>query len=80
MHGIIPSHLKTFSQEHEIEFMNEQKRLEHFVNYCVASKYYSGRIDSSDITTSDDDEAGIDGVIIIADGELVTTEEADFSR
>jgi len=74
MHRIISSHLKTFSKEYEIEFMDEQKRFEHFVNYCVASKFYSGRIGSSDLTTSDDD-AGIDGVIIIADGELVTTEE-----
>ena len=54
--------------------MDEQKRFEHFVNYCVASKYYSGRISSSDLTTSDDD-AGIDGIVIIADGEMVTTEE-----
>ena len=74
MHRIISSHLKTFSKEHEIESIDESKRFEHFVNYCVASKYYSGRIDSSDITTSDDD-MGIDGIIIIADGELVTTEE-----
>jgi AIPR protein len=74
MHRIISSHLKTFSKEHEIEFMDEQKRFENFVNYCVASKYYSGRIDPSDITTSDVD-AGIDGIIVIADGELVTTEE-----
>ncbi len=74
MHRIILSHLKIFSQEHEIEFMDEQKRFEHFVNYCIASKYYSGRIDPSDITTNEDD-AGIDGVIIVADGELVTTEE-----
>jgi AIPR protein len=74
MHRIISSHLKTFSNEHEIESMEEQKRFEYFVNYCVASKFYSGRIDPSDITTSDDD-AGIDGIIIIADGELVTTEE-----
>ena len=74
MHRIVSSHLKTFSKEHEIESIDEPKRFEHFVNYCVASKYYSGRIDSSDITTSDDD-LGIDGIIIIADGELVTTEE-----
>lgn len=74
MHRIISSHLKTFSKEHGIEFMDEAKRFEHFVNYCIASKYYSGRIDPTDITTSDEDP-GIDGVIIIADGELVTTEE-----
>ncbi len=74
MHRIISSHLKTFSKEHEIESMDEQKRFEHFVNYCVASKYYSGRIDTSEITTNDND-AGIDGIIVIADGELVTTEE-----
>ncbi len=74
MHRIISSHLTTFSKEHDIEFMEEQKRFEYFVNYCIASKFYSGRIDPSDITTSDND-AGIDGIIIIADGELVTTEE-----
>jgi hypothetical protein len=73
MHRIISSHLKTFSKEHGIEFMDEAKRFEHFVNYCIASKYYSGRIDSTDITTSDEDP-GIDGVIIIADGELVITQ------
>ena len=74
MHRIISSHLKTFSKEHEIEFLDETKRFEHFVNYCVASKYYSGRVDTSDITTSDED-ASIDGIIIIADGELIRTEE-----
>ncbi|MGC1246865.1 MAG: AIPR family protein [Spirulinaceae cyanobacterium] len=74
MHRIISSHLKTFSKEHEIESSKETERFEHFVNYCIASKYYSGRIDTSDITTGNDD-AGIDGIIIIADGELITTEE-----
>ncbi|MEG3923039.1 AIPR family protein [Microcoleus sp. T3_A4] len=74
MHKIISSSLKTFSEEHCIESMNEAKRFEHFVNYCIASKYYSGRIDTSGITTGDEDP-GIDGVIIIVDGELVTTEE-----
>lgn len=74
MHRIIASHLKTFPKEHEIESSKETERFEHFVNYCIASKYYSGRIDTSDITTGEDD-AGIDGIIIIADGELITTEE-----
>lgn len=72
MHRIIKTHLNKFILDKGIEDITVSKQFEMFVNYCIVSRYFTGKFDVHDITTSDDD-AGIDGVAIIADGELITT-------
>lgn len=74
MHRIIKTHLKKFLESKGIEEPDISKQFEMFVNYCIISRYFSGKFDVSDVTTSGDD-AGIDGIAIIADGELITTLE-----
>lgn len=74
MHRIVQTHLNKFLSEKEIAETNKSKQFEYFVNYCVTSRFFTGKFDVKDITTTDED-AGIDGIAIVADGELVTTEE-----
>ena len=72
MHRIIKTHLNKFLSEKGIEEHDTSKQFEYFVNYCVVSRFFSGKFDVFDITTGDED-AGIDGIAVIADGELITT-------
>lgn len=74
MHRIVQTHLKKFLSEKGIEEKELTKQFELFVNHCVVSRFFTGKFDVQEITTTDED-AGIDGIAIIADGELVTTEE-----
>ncbi|KYC36338.1 hypothetical protein WA1_42210 [Scytonema hofmannii PCC 7110] len=74
MHKIVKSHLKTFVEEYELHSYKEDKQFEYFVNFCLASKSFSGRINPKDITTYEDD-AGIDGIFFLIDGDLVVTLE-----
>lgn len=78
MHRIIKTHLNKFISDKGIVEKNTSKEFEYFVNYCVVSRYFTGKFDIEDITT-DDEDAGIDGIAIIADGELITTEEEIIS-
>lgn len=72
MHRIISTHLKKFISEKGINEKKESAQFELFVNHCIISRSYTGKFDVSDVSTSGDD-AGIDGIAIIADGELITT-------
>lgn len=72
MHRIIKTHLNKFLSEKGIDESDISKQFEYFVNYCIVSRFFSGKFDVLDITTSDED-AGIDGIAVIADGELITT-------
>jgi len=74
MHRIIKTHLNKFLSEKGIEEKDQSKQFELFVNHCVVSRFFSGKFDVRDITTTDED-AGIDGIAIIADGEQISTEE-----
>lgn len=73
MHKIISSYLKHFCQDNVIE-TSDEKAFEYFVNYCVAYSAYPSNIDFTEIT-SDEDDCGIDGIIFIIDGELISTIE-----
>ncbi|WP_208459059.1 AIPR family protein [Burkholderia gladioli] len=48
------------------------KQFERFCNYCVISKDYFGRFSPADVTT-DEDDASIDGMAVLIDGDLITT-------
>ena len=72
MHKIIANYLNTFSEEAFIENLDEDKRFELFSNYCIIKSFYPDEVDANTIT-SDDNDAGIDGVCFIIDGEIATT-------
>lgn len=72
MHIILKNHVAEIASEFEYEGFEESKLFEFFCNYCVVSKHYFGRFDPRDITTIEDD-ASLDGLAIIIDGDLVTT-------
>lgn len=69
MHAILQQYVQDLSTQFEIE-AEESKLFEYFCNYVIASKKYLGRFNPIDITTREDD-ASLDGVIFIVDGELI---------
>lgn len=48
---------------------------EHFANFCVLSHEYTDEFDLDDIHTGGGDDLGIDGIAVIVNGALVTSEE-----
>ncbi|MCG8805266.1 AIPR family protein [Tenacibaculum finnmarkense] len=73
MHLILKKNIEELQKEFGY-IEDDSKNFEIFCNYCVASKSYLGRFNPINITT-DEDDASIDGIVIIIDGELITTKE-----
>ncbi|EFT2899154.1 AIPR family protein, partial [Escherichia coli] len=71
MHAILKQYVEDLSNQFAIE-EDESKLFEYFCNYVIASKKYLGRFSPIDITTQEDD-ASLDGIIFLIDGELITT-------
>ena len=74
MHRIVGNYLKKFVDDQMLASEKEDKAFEMFVNYNVAYLMYPSTFDPRDIT-SDDEDGGIDGIIFLIDGELITTSE-----
>lgn len=74
MHVVLKSYIDNLRDNFQYDGMDESKYFELFSNYCLVSKYYVGRFDPASITTNEND-AGIDGIAIIIDGELVENKE-----
>ena len=72
MHIILKNHTNKLSSDFEHQNLKESKKFELFCNYCCVSKHFFGRFDPFDITT-DEDDASIDGIAIIIDGDLIRT-------
>ncbi len=72
MHIILKNHVKELASDFAYNGYDDAKLFEFFCNYCVVSKHYLGRFDPKDITT-DEDDASIDGLAIIVDGDLIIT-------
>lgn len=69
--------LKKNSEELEKQFElteSESKLFEIYCNYCIVSKFFLGRFNPLSITTKEDD-ASIDGLAFIIDGDLIISEE-----
>ncbi len=73
MHIILQKNLEQISSTFELD-EKQDKLFEIFCNYCVVSKSYLGRFNPLNITTKEED-ASIDGIAVIIDGELITTED-----
>jgi AIPR protein len=72
MNRIIKSHLQSFQAANGLEDLDQQSSFEHFVNYCVGYRHTGAPFDTQAVTT-DDPDAGIDGVICLVDNEIVMT-------
>jgi hypothetical protein len=78
---ILQSFVEAFAREHELDGnKSEQQLFEHFANYAVLSRLYSGTVDLEVLETAG--AFGIDGLAIIANDILVesTDEIADIAR
>jgi hypothetical protein len=74
VHLILQNHLKTLENEFEYSGFTESKLFEFFCNYCVISRHFFGRFDPQNVTTKEDD-ASIDGIAFVIDGDLILTED-----
>jgi hypothetical protein len=74
MHLILKNHVAELASDYEYEGYAESKLFEFFCNYCVVSKHFFGRFDPKNVTTNEDD-ASLDGIAIIVDGDLISTED-----
>ena len=73
MHIILKKNVEELANEFEFND-DETKLFEYFCNYCIVSKSYLGRFNPSHITTKEDD-ASIDGIAFVIDGELILTKD-----
>ncbi|NSL56349.1 AIPR family protein [Uliginosibacterium aquaticum] len=74
MHIILKSHVEELAVDFESEASLLAKKFEYFCNYCVVSKHYFGRFNPAVVTT-DEDDASLDGIAVIVDGDLITTRD-----
>ena len=74
MHIILKSHVEELAADFECEASLLAKKFEYFCNYCVVSKHYFGRFSPTVVTTGEDD-GSLDGIAVIVDGDLITTED-----
>lgn len=77
MHPLLSQYVEDLAGEFEYTSRDLSKMFEYFCNYVILSKYYLGRFNPVDITTQEDD-ASLDGIAFIIDGELIITpDDAD---
>lgn len=74
MHIILKSHVEELATDFESEASLLAKKFEYFCNYCVVSKHYFGRFNPIVVTT-DEDDASLDGIAVVVDGDLITTHD-----
>ncbi len=72
MHIILKNHVEELAQDFEYADLQASKQFERFCNYCVVSKFFFGRF-SPAVVTSEEDDASIDGLAVVVDGDLITT-------
>ncbi len=71
MDKITGSLLKSFTEQCEIEKLNESTQFEHFANYSILSKQYRGSFELEDIHSGSGGDCAIDGLFILVNGRLV---------
>lgn len=75
MDKITKSLLETFSNQYEIECLNESTQFEHFSNFAIASKLFRGSFELDDIHTGSGGDSAIDGIVLIVNGRLIVDED-----
>lgn len=72
MHIILKKNVDELMLDHELDGYPSSKQFEFYCNFCAISKKYLGRFNPKDVTT-DEDDAAIDGIAVIVDGELIVS-------
>ncbi|CRL60739.1 AIPR family protein [Proteus vulgaris] len=72
MHPLLSQYVEDLAGEFEYTGQEPSKIFEYFCNYVILSRYFLGRFNPIDITTQEDD-ASLDGIAFIIDGELIIT-------
>lgn len=79
MDRIIESFIADFKLEFNYNGLDKSKLFEHFVNYTIISKIYPDRSSLDKINVGGNRNPGIDGLAIMTNNHLVTTqEEVDY--
>lgn len=78
---ILEGYLKDFATQFGFENADIPEQFVHFANYCIVSKTTSDSFDLDDISVDGGADTGIDGLVTLVDGDVVTTaEDVDFFR
>lgn len=75
MDRITKTLLQDFTNEQRLNTLDEPKAFERFCNFCVVSKEYSDTFDVEAVSCGAGDDTGLDGIAIIVNGTLVTSED-----
>jgi hypothetical protein len=75
MDRVTEAYLDEFSSTVGISHLPQDRRFEHFASYVAVRRHYSQTFDTSDIVTGAGGDTGIDAVVIIVNGSLVTDVE-----
>jgi len=75
MDRIIESFVEDFKTEFNFQEIDKTKLFEHFSNYLIISKLYPDKSSIDKINVGGSKNPGIDGLAIMTNGHLVTSEE-----
>lgn len=72
---ILLSYLNDFAEEYELAECQENEIFEHFVNYCIISRFHAGNFELDDVIVGGSQDAGIDGIAMIVNDHIVNSKE-----
>jgi hypothetical protein len=72
---ILEEYIRDFAEQHNLNLLSLPELFEMFTNYCIVSRQYPESFAIEDIAVGGGNDTGIDGVAILVNGRLVTTEE-----
>jgi len=76
---ILKKYVRDFSEQNELDSLNESDLFEHFVNYCIISKQYPRDFNFEDLSVGGEGDSAIDGVAMIVNGNIIRhPEEIDY--
>ncbi|RYE19238.1 MAG: AIPR protein, partial [Sphingobacteriaceae bacterium] len=67
--------LKDFVTEQGLSKLSESDSFERFSNYCVVASEYSDTFNVEEISCGSGNDTGLDGIAVLVNGRLVTTED-----
>ncbi len=73
MDRVVKDLLNSFSEIEKIKNGRKNEDFEHFCNYTIIANQYNSPFDFNDISTGGEEDAGIDGIGIIVNGNLVNS-------
>lgn len=75
MDRITSTLLQDFVDEQKLSNLDNSEAFERFCNFCIVSKEYSDTFDVNEVSAGGGNDTGLDGIAIIVNGTLVTSED-----